>query len=130
MTMRTVDCTTTALLVMDYQNDVVELVPPDRRPALVSHVISPDAQRHPLTLLRHTARNKEKLAAALQVALPRYRDLVARVTFGPSPIPKSDGAQSLGASVAAQMHHLIFAGESAQRTVGSMDSLILAEPDR
>ncbi len=78
-------------------------------PALVSHVISPDAQRHPLTLLRRTARNKEKLAAALQVALPRYRDLVARVTFGNSPNAGLDGAQALGASIAAQMRHLIFA---------------------
>ncbi|MDM0052563.1 1-acyl-sn-glycerol-3-phosphate acyltransferase [Variovorax sp. J22R115] len=82
-------------------------------PALVSHVISPEAQRHPLTLLRRTARNKEKLAAALQVALPRYRDLVARVTFGKSPNAGPDGAQALGAFIAAQMRHLIFEHGSA-----------------
>lgn len=82
-------------------------------PALVSHVISPDAQRHPLTLLRRTARNKEKLAAALQVALPRYRNLVARVTFGHPPSAGPGEAQALGASIAAQMRHLIFAGESS-----------------
>lgn len=87
-------------------------------PALVSHVISPDAQRHPLTLLRRTERNKEKLAAALQVALPRYRDLVARVTFGNSPSAGPDGAQPLDASIAAQMRDLIFATGSAQRTAG------------
>jgi hypothetical protein len=78
-------------------------------PALVSHVISPEAQRHPLTLLRRTAHTKEKLAAALQVALPRYRDLVARVTFGHSPNAGPDGAQALGASITAQMRQLIFA---------------------
>ncbi|MDM0110038.1 1-acyl-sn-glycerol-3-phosphate acyltransferase [Variovorax sp. J22R24] len=77
-------------------------------PALVSHVISPDAQRHPLTLLRRTPHHKEKLAAALQVALPRYRDLVARVTFGISANVGPDGAPALGASIAAQMRHLIF----------------------
>jgi hypothetical protein len=84
-------------------------------PALVSHVISPDAQRHPLTLLRRTARNKEKLAAALQVALPRYRDLVARVSFGHSPLAGPDGALALDAAIAGQMRQLIFADGSAQR---------------
>ena len=70
-------------------------------PALVSHVISPDAQRHPLTLLRRTPRNKEKLAAALQVALPRYRNLVARVAFGDAPDDGRD--EALAASIAARM---------------------------
>jgi hypothetical protein len=84
-------------------------------PALVSHVISPDAQRHPLTLLRRTARNKEKLAAALQVALPRYRELVAKVTFGHALSSGPDGAQALGADIAAQMRSLIFADGSAPR---------------
>ena len=80
-------------------------------PALVSHVISPDAQRHPLTLLRRSARDKEKLAAALQVALPRYRDRVARVAFGPSSNAGPGGAQALGASIAARMRQLILADE-------------------
>ncbi|MGJ7506048.1 1-acyl-sn-glycerol-3-phosphate acyltransferase [Variovorax sp. GT1P44] len=78
-------------------------------PALVSHVISPDAQRHPLTLLRRTARDKEKLAAALQVTLPRYRDLVARVTFGRPADAAAQGSQALGEAIAAQMRQLIFA---------------------
>jgi hypothetical protein len=81
-------------------------------PALVSHVISPDAQRHPLTLFRRTAHNKEKLAAALQVALPRYRNLVARVTFGKSQSAGQGGTQALGASIAAQMRQLIFEHEA------------------
>lgn len=84
-------------------------------PALVSHVISPEAQRHPLTLLRRTARDKEKLAAALQVTLPRYRDLVARVTFGKSSDAGTDETQSLGESITAQMRHLIFANGPAHR---------------
>lgn len=76
-------------------------------PALVSHVISPAAQRHPLTLLRRTAHHKEKLAAALQVALPRYRDQVARVTFG-APLKADQGdAKALGACLTAQMRQLI-----------------------
>lgn len=76
-------------------------------PALVSHVISRDAQRHPLTLLRRTAHDKERLAAALQVALPRYRDLVVRVTFGNSPSAAPGDAQGLGASIARRMNELI-----------------------
>jgi hypothetical protein len=81
-------------------------------PALVSHVISTEAQRHPLTLLRRSARDKEKLAAALQVALPRYRDRVARVTFGP-PSQAGKGGQALAASIAAQMRRLILADAQA-----------------
>lgn len=82
-------------------------------PALVSHVTSPAAQRHPLTLLRRTARNKEKLAAALQVVLPRYRNQVARVTFG-APLRAVPGdEQALSVAVAAQMKQLIFQNEQA-----------------
>lgn len=76
-------------------------------PALVSHVVSPEAQRHPLTQLRRTARDKEKLAAVLQVALPRYQDLVARVSFGAPINAGQDDAQALGAAVKARMRQLI-----------------------
>ncbi|MEJ8851562.1 1-acyl-sn-glycerol-3-phosphate acyltransferase [Variovorax rhizosphaerae] len=78
-------------------------------PALVSHVVSPEAQRHPLTLLRRTARDKEKLAVALQVALPRYRNLVARVAFGASTGAKPGGARAVGEFIAGQMSQLILA---------------------
>jgi hypothetical protein len=84
-------------------------------PALVSNVISPQAQKHPLTMLRRTARNREKLAAALQVALPRYRGLVARVAFGHLSNPGPDEAEELGASIAAQMRSLILAEWSAHQ---------------
>lgn len=79
-------------------------------PALVSHVVSPASQRHPLTLLRRTAVDKQKLAAALQVVLPRYRKLAARVTFGPS----ANAAQGLDAAILAQMRALILATAGAQ----------------
>jgi putative hemolysin len=52
-------------------------------PAIVSHVVSPGALHHPLTRLRHTQRDKEKMAAALQVMWPGYQHLAARVAFGP-----------------------------------------------
>lgn len=76
-------------------------------PALVSQVISPEAQRHPLTLLRRTAHHKEKMAAALQVALPRYRDLVARVSFGAPAEADPADAQALCAGITARMRQLI-----------------------
>ncbi len=59
-------------------------------PAIVSNVISGAAQQHVLTLLRRTADDKEKLAAALQVALPRYQTMVARVAFGPAQQASAD----------------------------------------
>ncbi|RYF71020.1 MAG: glycerol acyltransferase [Comamonadaceae bacterium] len=76
-------------------------------PALVSHVISPAAQTHPLTLLRRTTHNKEKLAAALQVALPRYRNTVVRVAFAEPVGVEAGEAAALVSAVAARMRELI-----------------------
>ena len=84
------------------------LVPATRFvPALVSHVVSAATQRHPLTLLRRTARDREKLAAALQVALPRYRELMARVRFGPSVIAGPGTTEALGPAITTRMRQLI-----------------------
>lgn len=86
---------------------------PDTRflPALVSHVISPAAQRHPVALLRRTAHDKARLAAALQVALPRYRDQVARVSFGTAQRAGQADAKALSKALSkamtAQMSALI-----------------------
>lgn len=52
-------------------------------PTIVSHVVSPAALHHPLTRLRRTQRDKEKMAAALQVMWPPYQNRAARVAFGP-----------------------------------------------
>ena len=84
-------------------------------PALVSNVVSAHAQRHWLTWLRRTPKDKERLAAALQVALPRYQTLVARVALGPPQRAGADPA-SLWPAIVAQMHHLIDAsGGDADR---------------
>ena len=76
-------------------------------PAIVSNVISPAAQRHVLTFLRRSAHDKERLAAALQVALPRYQNLVARVTFGPSQQACASDADSLRSAIVGEIRHLI-----------------------
>jgi hypothetical protein len=61
-------------------------------PALVSHVLDANAQRHPLTRLRRRPDDREKLAAALQVALSRYHRGTVRVAFGAPQRPAGDEA--------------------------------------
>jgi hypothetical protein len=76
-------------------------------PAVVSNVISPEAQRHVLTLLRRTADDKQRLAAALQVARPQYQKMVARVAFGPSKEALACAADSLPSAIVDEILHLI-----------------------
>ncbi|MBI3242427.1 MAG: 1-acyl-sn-glycerol-3-phosphate acyltransferase [Chloroflexi bacterium] len=52
-------------------------------PAIVSGVVSAAAQHHPLTRLRRTPRGRERMAAMLQIMVPAYQSVVARVAFGP-----------------------------------------------
>jgi hypothetical protein len=80
-------------------------------PAIVSNVISREAQGHVLTLLRRSAHDKQRLAAALQVALPRYQQLVVQLAFGP--------AQQAGAGAAGSLFSVI---------VGEVCRLIEASP--
>jgi hypothetical protein len=51
-------------------------------PAVVSGVLSPAAQRNPLTRLRRTRQDRERLAAMLQVMLPIYQGVEVRIAFG------------------------------------------------
>jgi hypothetical protein len=81
-------------------------------PAIVSNVISPEAQRHVLTLLRRTSHDKQRLAAALQVAMPRYQKMVARVAFGPSKEAGARAADSLRSVIVDEIRHLIEASAS------------------
>jgi hypothetical protein len=76
-------------------------------PAIVSNVISPQAQRHVLTLLRRTAHDKQRLAAALQVALPRYQKMIARVSFGPALMASACAADSLQSLIVGEIRRLI-----------------------
>ena len=103
------DAATSALRAWSGSYSLLTRLVPETRvvPALVSHVISPVARRHPLTLLRGKAHDKARLAAALQVALPRYRDQAARVAFGPALDAESLDQKALCALVAARMSQLI-----------------------
>jgi hypothetical protein len=51
-------------------------------PTAASGVISPNALRHPLARLYRSAKQREWVAATLQVMLPRYRDTHVTVRFG------------------------------------------------
>jgi len=53
-------------------------------PAVTSGVISTNALRHPLSRLYRTAKQREWVAATLQVMLPRYRDTQVTLRFGKS----------------------------------------------
>ncbi len=72
-------------------------------PAVVSGVISPAALRNPLTRLRRRRRDREWLAATLQMLTPTLRDVTVRVEFGSS-IQAGPGA---GDTVRAEMRRLL-----------------------
>lgn len=59
------------------------LVPQTRIvPATVSGVVSAGALRNPLTHLRRARKDRERMAAALQVMIPAYQGTTVRVAFG------------------------------------------------
>jgi len=72
-------------------------------PAVVSGVISPAALRNPLTRLRRRRRDREWLAATLQMLTPALRDVSVRVEFG-SPVRAGPGA---GDAVRAEARRLL-----------------------
>jgi hypothetical protein len=76
-------------------------------PAIVSNVISREAQGHVLTLLRRSAHDKQRLAAALQVALPRYQQQVVQVVFGPAHEAGAGGADSLRSAIVGEACRLL-----------------------
>ena len=74
-------------------------------PVVVSGVISPSALRIPLTRLRRHKRDREWLAATLQMLIPALRNVDARVRFG-RPIYAEPGA-SVGDAVIEEMQRVM-----------------------
>jgi 1-acyl-sn-glycerol-3-phosphate acyltransferase len=72
-------------------------------PVAVSGVISQHALRHPLTRFYRTDKQREWVAATLQVMLTRYRDVHVTVRFG-QPIQNNTNPTQ---ATLAQMHDLI-----------------------
>src|ERR687889_2428691 len=79
-------------------------------PVVVSGVISPTALRNPLIHVRRRRRDREWLAATLQVLVPVLRNVDARVEFG-SPIHAEPGA--VGAAVIEQTRRVMEKRETA-----------------
>jgi 1-acyl-sn-glycerol-3-phosphate acyltransferase len=67
-------------------------------PVVVSGVISPSALRNPLTRLRRSPRDREWLAATLQVLIPALRNVDVRIEFG-HPIHTEPGTAVGGAVI-------------------------------
>ena len=89
-------------------------------PALVSGVISADAQRHPLSRLRRTPREREKMAAALQIMFARYRRLQAQVRFGLPLAASAQDARGLCNGIAVQMREMVLAAGSRAPVPGDL----------
>jgi len=60
-------------------------------PAVVSGVLSPTALRNPLTFVRRQPRDRQWLAASIQMMTPALRNVATRVSFG-RPARAEDGA--------------------------------------
>ncbi len=60
-------------------------------PAVVSGVLSPTALRNPLTFVRRQPRDRQWLAASIQMMTPALRNVATRVEFG-RPARTEDGA--------------------------------------
>jgi hypothetical protein len=97
-------------------------------PALVSQVISPQAQRHALTFLRRRAHDKQRVAAALQVALPRYQTLVARVAFGPAQEASACTPESMRSAIVGEIRHLIETSAGDAETGAALQGAGLGAP--
>lgn len=64
-------------------------------PTIVSGVVSAAAQKSWLTRLRRTPKDRERLAAALQIMVPRFRKVDVYLAFGPAlTIDDCGGAQA------------------------------------
>lgn len=76
--------------------------------AMVSGVLSPAAQRHPLTRLRRTQKDREHLAAMLQVMFAAYKGVTVRVAFSaPRPARELLAAPDLKAEIVRAARRLI-----------------------
>jgi 1-acyl-sn-glycerol-3-phosphate acyltransferase len=73
-------------------------------PAAVSGVLSARAFAHPLTRIRRTRRDRQRVATLLQMVDARYRRVTARVAFGD---PVVAGDFDLSAALAARTRELL-----------------------
>jgi len=99
------------------------LVPQTRIvPAIVSGVVSRAALNNPLTHLRRARKDRDRMAAALQVMIPAYQGTTVRVAFGP-PLTGSElvtegaDAAAITRAVAARARRLLEAPPTTWETL-------------
>jgi 1-acyl-sn-glycerol-3-phosphate acyltransferase len=81
-------------------------------PAVVSGVLSPAALRNPLTLVRRRKKDREWLAATIQMMMPALRNVTTRIAFGP-PVYTDDSADgSVSKATLREARRLIKQGVS------------------
>lgn len=100
-----------ALLPWSESVGVIHRLAPEAQivPAAVTGVLSAHAFAHPLTRLRRTSRDRQRVATLLQMIDPRYRQVSVRIAFG-APIMsaqiESEGA-NVTPTIAARVRELI-----------------------
>ena len=79
-------------------------------PTIVRGVVSAGALRNPLTHLRRSRYDRERMAAGLQIMFPRYQNNVVKITFAPpitlTKAPAND-VSSVAHLLTASARHLI-----------------------
>jgi len=79
-------------------------------PVIVSGVLSPTALRNPLTFLRRRKKDREWLAATLQMLTPALRNVTTRIAFG-RPVHADDSAdRSVSRAALGEARRLIELG--------------------
>ena len=76
-------------------------------PAVVSGVLSPAALRNPLTLVRRQQKDREWLAATIQMLTPALRNVTTRVSFGRPVRAKDLPDESVREAVLEEVRRLI-----------------------
>ncbi|MDP9283052.1 MAG: 1-acyl-sn-glycerol-3-phosphate acyltransferase [Chloroflexota bacterium] len=78
-------------------------------PAAVTGVLSARAFAHPLTRIRRTPRDRQRVATLLQMIDPRYRLVTARIAFGAPLVVDRSASDDTGAAalLAARMRDLL-----------------------
>jgi 1-acyl-sn-glycerol-3-phosphate acyltransferase len=96
-----------ALLPWSASVDVIRRLAPEAQivPAAVTGVLSARAFGHPLTRVRRTARDRQRVATLVQMISPHYRTVGARIAFGAPLGADLDGPVS--AVLAARVRQLI-----------------------
>ena len=86
-------------------------------PAAVTGVLSARAFAHPLTRIRRTALDRQRVATLLQMVDPRFRCVRTRIAFD---APLVAGPEGIGAALAFRMRDLIWEPSSSTRLLPSL----------